>query len=134
MTVGQTSQYGTGCSGVLRELVEGNALLCYGTTTEKFTNVVMDHADSPHYKMWYACKVQAALCRAIGGDDMYTLSPHLDHQPHNCHLTIKITIAVSFNRCLGTLRHQFKAETRASQLIRDSTPSRVTVRCTLGWH
>ena len=58
---------------------------------------------------------------------MYSLSPHLDLQPHNCHLTIEITIAVSCNRCLGTLRHHFKVETRASQLIRDYTPSRVTV-------
>ena len=40
------------------------------------------------FKTWYACDVQATLCRAIRGD-VYSLLPRLDsQQTHNCHSTL----------------------------------------------
>ena len=55
---------------ILRELVECNIVLLHSATNETDTNVDMEHLDSPLHKMSYAYEVpvQAALCRAIGGD------------------------------------------------------------------
>ena len=62
------SQFG---HSIRRDLVESSVhtVFCCGTVLQNETdaNVDMEHPHSPNYKMWYACKVQAALCRSIRG-------------------------------------------------------------------